>query len=186
LYNNFTFSLPEAEFIRNNLNVSLDDEHTETHLFGLYLGIGNQLIDNHTSVKHNHPHCDSNEVYKGVLTDNATGVFNGKIYVHHDAQKTNAFQQNNNLLLGGTATINSKPQLEIFADDVKCSHGSTVGQLNKEALFYLQSRGISRESAKALLINAFAFDVTDKIKLPALKKHVNRQVSYYLKPEKSL
>ncbi len=177
LYNNFTFSLPGAELIRNNLNVALDDDQTESHLYGLYLAKENQLIDNHSLVNHKMPHCDSNEIYKGVLLDNATGVFNGKIFVQHDAQKTNAFQQNNNLLLSDKATINSKPQLEIFADDVKCSHGSTVGQLSKEAMFYLRSRGISEDAARALLVNAFVFDVTDKIKIPELEQHINHLVA---------
>lgn len=185
VYNNFTFSLPGAELIRNNLNVALDDEQTETHLYGLYLGTENQLIDNHSVVNHKMPHCDSNEIYKGVLLDNATGVFNGKIFVQHDAQKTNAFQQNNNLLLSNKATINSKPQLEILADDVKCSHGSTVGQLSKEALFYLRSRGISEDAAKALLVNAFAFDVTEKIKIPALEQHINHLIAAQIPANKN-
>ncbi len=180
LYNNYTFSLPQADLIRNTLSVALNDKETETHLLGLYLGTDNQLIDNHTLVDHRHPHCFSNEIYKGVLTENAVGVFNGKIFVQLDAQKTNAFQQNNNLLLGNKATINSKPQLEIFADDVKCSHGSTVGQLSKEALFYLQSRGIGEQTAKALLVNAFAFDVTEKIKIPALEKYVNNLIKKHI------
>jgi Fe-S cluster assembly protein SufD len=177
LYNNYNFSMPGSELIRNNLNVSLDDDQTETHLFGLYLGAGDQLIDNHSVVNHKKPNCNSNEIYKGVLLDRSTGVFNGKIFVQHDAQKTNAFQQNNNLLLSKEASINSKPQLEIFADDVKCSHGSTVGQLSREALFYLRSRGISEDAATALLVNAFAFDVTEKIKINELKKHVNHMIT---------
>lgn len=186
VYNNYTFSLPSADLIRNNLNLSLDDSETESHMFGLYLGAGNQLLDNHTLVNHKMPHCNSNEIYKGVLTGNATGVFNGKIFVQEDAQKTNAFQQNNNLLLSNKATINSKPQLEIFADDVKCSHGSTVGQLSSEALFYLRSRGISEQSAKALLVNAFAFDVTEKIKIPALEAHVNKLIKAHVPTNEGL
>lgn len=180
VYSNYTFSLPGAELIRNNLHLSLNESETESHLFGLYLGAGKQLIDNHSLVNHKMPHCNSNEIYKGVLTENSTGVFNGKIYVQPDAQKTNAFQQNNNLLLSDKASINSKPQLEIFADDVKCSHGSTVGQLSKEAMFYLQSRGIGEQKAKALLVNAFAFDVTEKIKIPALEEHVNLLISHHI------
>lgn len=180
VYSNYTFSLPGAELIRNNLHLALDESETESHLFGLYLGAGNQLIDNHSLVNHKMPHCNSNEIYKGVLTENATGVFNGKIFVQQDAQKTNAFQQNNNLLLSDKASVNSKPQLEIFADDVKCSHGSTVGQLSKEAMFYLQSRGIGEQKAKALLVNAFAFDVTEKIKIPALEEYVNQLITHHI------
>jgi Fe-S cluster assembly protein SufD len=126
------------------------------------------------------PYCNSNEIYKGVLTENSVGVFNGKIFVQPDAQKTNAFQQNNNLLLGDKSTINSKPQLEIFADDVKCSHGSTVGQLSKEAMFYLQSRGIGEQKAKAMLVKAFVFDVTEKIKIPALEDFINQLITLHI------
>ncbi|HCF64496.1 MAG TPA: Fe-S cluster assembly protein SufD [Chitinophagaceae bacterium] len=177
VYSNYTFSLPGSSLIRNNLNVALDAQQTETHLYGLYLGRGNQLIDNHSLVDHKMPHCNSNEMYKGVLMDQSTGVFNGKVFVQQDAQKTNAFQQNNNLLLSDEATINSKPQLEIFADDVKCSHGSTVGQLSRESMFYLQSRGISEQSARAMLVNAFAFDVTEKIAIPQLEKFINQKIT---------
>ena len=180
VYSNYTFSLPSADIIRNNLHMSLNDKETETHLFGLYLGRGKQLIDNHSLVNHKMPHCNSNEIYKGVLTENSVGVFNGKIYVQPYAQKTNAFQKNNNLLLSDTASINSKPQLEIFADDVKCSHGSTVGQLSNEAMFYLQSRGIGEQKARALLVNAFLFDVTEKIKIPELEEFVNHLVTYHI------
>ncbi|MFT3824375.1 MAG: Fe-S cluster assembly protein SufD [Chitinophagaceae bacterium] len=180
VYNNYTFSLPKAELIRNNLHIVLGDEQTEAHLYGLYVGTGEQLIDNHSLVNHRMPNCNSNEIYKGVLADSATGVFNGKIFVHHDAQKTNAFQQNNNLLLTPKASINTKPQLEIFADDVKCSHGSTTGQLSKESMFYLQSRGIGEATARALLVNAFAFDVTSKIKIPALEQYINHLVTHHI------
>ncbi len=180
IYSNYTFSLPSADIIRNNLHLSLNDKDTETHLFGLYLGAGKQLIDNHSLVNHKMPHCNSNEIYKGVLTENSVGVFNGKIYVQPDAQKTNAFQKNNNLLLGDKSSVNSKPQLEIFADDVKCSHGSTVGQLSKEAMFYLQSRGIGEQKARALLVNAFLFDVTEKIKIPELEEYVNQLITRHI------
>jgi Fe-S cluster assembly protein SufD len=180
IYSNYTFSLPGADIIRNNLHLSLNEKETESHLFGLYLGAGKQLIDNHSLVNHKMPHCNSNEIYKGVLTENSTGVFNGKIFVQQDAQKTNAFQQNNNLLLSDKASVNSKPQLEIFADDVKCSHGSTVGQLSKEAMFYLQSRGIGEQKAKALLVNAFAFDVTEKIKIPELEEYINHLITHHI------
>jgi Fe-S cluster assembly protein SufD len=180
VYSNYTFSMPKADLIRNNLHVALDDDQTETHLYGLYLGEDQQLIDNHSFINHKMPNCNSNEIYKGVLLDKAVGVFNGKVFVQPDAQKTNAFQQNNNLLLSSKATINTKPQLEIAADDVKCSHGATVGQLSKEAMFYLRSRGIGEEAARALLVNAFAFDVTEKIKIPALEQFINHLISSHI------
>jgi Fe-S cluster assembly protein SufD len=177
--------MPKADLIRNNLHVSLNDDQTETHLYGLYLGEDNQLIDNHSLIHHKKPNCNSNEIYKGVLSDKAVGVFNGKVFVEPEAQKTNAFQQNNNLLLSNKATINTKPQLEIFADDVKCSHGATVGQLSKEAMFYLQSRGIGQEAARALLVNAFAFDVTEKIKIPELEQYINNLITDHIPGNKS-
>jgi len=180
LYNNYTFTLPGADLVRNDLQARLEEDHTETHLYGLYLAAGGQLVDNHTLVDHQKPHCFSNELYKGVLLEQSTGVFNGKVYVHKDAQKTNAFQQNNNLVVGKKATIDSKPELEIFADDVKCSHGSTVGQFSEEALFYLRARGIGEAAARALLINAFAFDVTQKIKHTAIETHINGLISRHI------
>jgi len=180
LYNNYTFTLPGAELVRNDLQARLEEDHTETHLYGLYLAAGGQLIDNHTLVDHQKPQCFSNELYKGVLLEKSTGVFNGKVYVHQDAQKTNAFQQNNNLVISKQATIDSKPELEIYADDVKCSHGSTVGQFSEEALFYLRARGIGEETAKALLINAFAFDVTEKLKNSAVEAYVNELISQHI------
>jgi Fe-S cluster assembly protein SufD len=180
LYNNYTFTFPGAELVRNDLQLRLEEDHTETHLYGLYLTAGQQLVDNHTLVDHQKPFCFSNELYKGVLLERSTGVFNGKVYVHPDAQKTNAFQQNNNLVISKQATIDSKPELEIFADDVKCSHGSTVGQFSEDALFYLRSRGIGEEKAKALLIAAFAFDVTEKIKLETVRKYINQLISQHI------
>ena len=123
------------------------------------------------------PHCQSNELYKGVIDDQATAVFNGKIFVQKDAQKTNAFQSNKNILLSDGATVNTKPQLEIFADDVKCSHGCTVGQLDEEAFFYLRSRGISEQAAKSLLVHAFAIDILDHIKPEAVRNHVNKLIT---------
>lgn len=180
LYNNYTFTLPGADLVRNDLQARLEEDHTETHLYGLYLAAGQQLVDNHTLVDHQKPNCFSNELYKGVLLEQSTGVFNGKVYVHQDAQKTNAFQQNNNLVIGKKATIDSKPELEIYADDVKCSHGSTVGQFSEEALFYLRARGIGEAAARALLINAFAFDVTEKIKHAAVETHINRLIGQHI------
>ncbi len=180
LYNNYTFTFPGAELVRNDLQIRLEEDHTETHLYGLYLTAGQQLVDNHTLVDHQKPCCFSNELYKGVLLERSTGVFNGKVYVHQDAQKTNAFQQNNNLVISKHATIDSKPELEIFADDVKCSHGSTVGQFSEDALFYLRARGIGEETAKALLIAAFAFDVTQKIKVAAVEHYINQLINQHI------
>lgn len=180
LYNNYTFTFPGAELVRNDLQLRLEEDHTETHLYGLYLTAGQQLVDNHTLVDHQKPNCFSNELYKGVLLERSTGVFNGKVYVHQDAQKTNAFQQNNNLVISKHATIDSKPELEIFADDVKCSHGSTVGQFSPDALFYLRARGIGEEMAKGLLIAAFAFDVTEKVKVGAVEEYINQLINQHI------
>jgi Fe-S cluster assembly protein SufD len=163
--------------VRNNLNIVLDDPNIESHLFGLYLLDGNQHVDNHTLVDHRKPHCNSNELYKGIIDGKATAVFNGKIFVRQDAQKTNAFQSNKNVLLSDDAAINTKPQLEIYADDVKCSHGTTTGRMDEEALFYLQSRGIGREGAKKLLMHAFANEVVEAIKLDELRERVAGLIS---------
>lgn len=171
-YSNFTFSLPGADLIRNNLELTLDDTATESHLYGLYLVAGSQLVDNHTAIEHKHPACNSTEHYKGVVTGKGRAVFNGKVYVRREAQQTNAYQQNNNLLLSDKAQVYAKPQLEIFADDVKCSHGCTIGQFNPESLFYLRARGIGEEAARKLLVEAFMFDVTQKIEHEAVKEYV--------------
>lgn len=176
-YSNYTFTLPGTDLVRNNLVLHLNDAQLESHLYGLYLTAGHQLVDNHTEVHHKMPHGESNQLYKGVLLDQSKAVFNGKIYVYQDAQKTNAFQQSNNILFSDKATVNAKPQLEIFADDVKCSHGTTIGQINKDALFYLQSRGISEAMAKNLMVNAFAFDVTQKVKIPALRTYLEKLIA---------
>lgn len=176
-YSNYTFTLPGADLVRNNLTLHLNAANLESHLYGLYLTAGSQLVDNHTEVHHKEPHGESNQLYKGVLLDNSKAVFNGKIYVYQDAQKTNAFQQSNNILFSEKATVNAKPQLEIFADDVKCSHGTTIGQINKDALFYLQSRGLSEQTAKNLMVNAFAFDVTQKVKIPALRTYLEKLIA---------
>jgi Fe-S cluster assembly protein SufD len=163
--------------VRNNLNLVLDAEYCEAHLYGLYLQNGDSHIDNHTVVDNVKPHCFSNEFYKGIMDDKSTGVFNGKIFVQPQAQKTNAYQSNKNILLSGEATINAKPQLEIFADDVKCSHGCTVGRLNDEGLFYLQSRGIPYKVARSLLLHAFAFDILEHIKPAAIRDYVDQLIS---------
>jgi Fe-S cluster assembly protein SufD len=175
-YDNVTVSLPETDLIRNQLQVALDGAGSECHLYGLYLPSAGQLIDNHTVVDHRQPHCESNELYKGVLQNSAKAVFNGKIFVRQIAQKTNAFQQNNNLLLGDKALVHSKPQLEIFADDVKCSHGSTIGQFNPESLFYLRARGIGEALAKELLVQAFGADITDRVSSDAVSSHLEKHL----------
>lgn len=166
--------------IRNNLQVVLEAEQSEAHLYGLYFTKGNTHTDHHTVVDHAKPHCFSNELYKGLLDGNSTGVFNGKILVRKDAQKTNAYQTNKNILLSETASVNSKPQLEIYADDVKCSHGCTVGRLNEDALFYMQSRGIPQHKAQALLVQAFAADLLEQIKLPVLRNHAANLIAQIL------
>lgn len=176
-YHHFNFTLPNTPFTRNNLSVALNGSHTETNLNGLYIASKHQHVDNHTFMDHIMPDCNSNELYKGVLLDNANGVFTGKILVHQEAQKTNAFQQNNNLLLGTKADINSQPQLEIYADDVKCSHGFTAGQFSEESMFYLRSRGIGEDAAKALMVNAFSHDITDAVKVPALQHFLQTQIA---------
>jgi len=170
----------DSSWVRNNLNIFLDGENCETHLNGLFITKENEFVDNHTFVDHQKPHCQSNQLYKGILNGKSTGVFNGKIFVKPDAQKTNAYQSSKNILLTDEATINTKPQLEIYADDVKCSHGSTTGQLNEEALFYLRSRGLSEESSKTLLLSAFANNVLDTIKCEALKNHLEKLVQNHL------
>lgn len=159
--------------VRNNLNIDINGENCETNLNGVYVLKGQQHVDNHTVVDHKVPHCNSNESYKGVMYDKSTAVFNGKVFVRKDAQKTNAFQQNANVLMSLDATVNSKPELEIYADDVKCSHGSTTGQLNEEAIFYLRARGISEKSARQLVVGAFIADTIEKIENESVKNFVN-------------
>ncbi len=163
--------------VRNNLNIVMEASHCESHLYGLYLQKGNSHIDNHTLVDNVQPHCYSNELYKGVMDENATGVFNGKIFVRQDAQKTNAYQSNKNILLSNTASVNTKPQLEIFADDVKCSHGCTIGSLDTEAMFYLRSRGVTEKNARSLLMHAFADDILENIKPAAIRSYVDQLIS---------
>jgi Fe-S cluster assembly protein SufD len=166
-----------AGLVRNNLNIVLDAERCEAHLYGIYLQQGQSHIDNHTVVDHAKPHCESNELYKGMLDDQSTGVFNGKIFVRQDAQKTNAYQSNKNVLLSEGASVNTKPQLEIFADDVKCSHGCTIGRLDDESLFYLRSRGIPENIARSLLLHGFAVDILEQIKLAPIRDYVDKLIS---------
>ena len=158
-----------GQLVRNNVEVVHEGEGCETNLSGLYHLISDQHLDNHTLIDHKMPNCNSNELYIGILDDHSTGVFNGKVLVRKDAQKTNAFQSNKNILLTDDAKMNAKPQLEIYADDVKCSHGATTGQMNQEALFYLRSRGISKKLAQTMLMEAFMKEVLDKIKIEELK-----------------
>ncbi|MGZ3885223.1 MAG: Fe-S cluster assembly protein SufD [Bacteroidia bacterium] len=167
--NTFTFG---GALVRNNLNMVLASELCEGHLNGLFLTKGTQLVDNHTLVDHRKPNCQSNELYKGIAKDKSTGIFNGKIYVRKDAQKTNAYQSSKNILLSDDATINTKPQLEIYADDVKCSHGTSTGKVDENALFYLKARGIGEEKARNLLLQAFAQELTEKIEVEALKEKI--------------
>jgi Fe-S cluster assembly protein SufD len=155
--------------VRNDVNVVLDAEGCECTLNGLYLADGRQHVDNHTRIDHARSHCASHELYKGILDGKAHGVFNGKIYVHQDAQKTDAKQTNKTLLLSDDAVIDTKPQLEIFADDVKCTHGATIGQLAEEAIFYLRARGIGRDEARSLLTFAFANDIIGRIKVEPIR-----------------
>ena len=166
--------------VRNNLNMVMEAERSESHMYGLYFIKGNAHVDNHTVVDNVKPHCLSNELYKGIIDDNATAVFNGKIFVQQIAQKTNAYQSNKNILLSDGATVNTKPQLEIFADDVKCSHGCTVGRLDEEGLFYLRSRGIPEKIARSLLVHAFAVDILEHIKSEPIRNYVDELISQRL------
>jgi len=172
--NTFSFG---GNLTRNNLEFFQRGEHIDSTLNGISIIGGKQLVDNHTLVMHKFPNCESHELYKGIYFDKSTGVFNGKVIVEKEAQKTNAFQQNNNIIIDDGATINAKPQLEIFADDVKCSHGCTIGQLDTDALFYMRSRGIPLKEANGLLLYAFANDALDKIKIPELKTRITKLIA---------
>jgi Fe-S cluster assembly protein SufD len=178
------FTLSTSTFsgaiVRNNVYVHVDGENAETNLYGLYLTDDKQLVDNHTVIDHKVPNCNSNELYKGVLDGQSTGVFNGKVYVREQAQKINAFQSNGNVLLSDNASMNSKPELEIYADDVKCSHGSTTGQIDEEAIYYLRARGISEKSAKSLLINGFVGEVVDQISNEIVREHITKLMAQKL------
>ena len=166
-----------GSLVRNNLNVHLQGKGGEAHLYGLYLGNNRQHIDNHTLIEHRESNCSSNELYKGILSDKARGVFSGAILVQPGAQKTNAFQNNNNLLLSEEAEVDSRPQLKIFADDVRCTHGATIGQLDKEALFYLRQRGIGEEEANVMLRYAFAADILNEIKPELIRLKMEQMVN---------
>lgn len=166
-----------GKLTRNNLNFYQDGQHVNSVLKGVTILGEKQHVDHYTLVHHQQPDSESHQDYKGIYGDQSTGVFNGKIIVDKIAQKTNAFQQNNNLLISDKSSVNTKPQLEIFADDVKCSHGCTVGQLDRDALFYLQARGIPKREAEALLMYAFANNVLESVRIPALKLRINKLIA---------
>ena len=172
--NTFSFG---GNLTRNNLNFYHFGERIISNLNGITIIGDKQHVDHYTLVQHSTPNCESHQDYKGIFSDRSTGVFNGKIYVEREAQKTNAFQKSNNILLSDKATINAKPQLEIFADDVKCSHGCTIGQLDETAMFYMQQRGIPMKEAKALLMYAFSNAVIESIKIPELKQRITKIIA---------
>ena len=171
-----TFSLG-GKITRNNLNFSQNGEHCDSTLKGVTILKDKQHVDHNTLVNHISPNCESHQDYKGLYADSSTGVFNGRVIVEKEAQKINAFQKNNNILIDDNATVNAKPQLEIFADDVKCSHGCTIGQFDEDALFYLRSRGIGLKEAQALLMYAFANTVLETVKIPELKRRINKLIA---------
>ncbi|MGB4849535.1 MAG: Fe-S cluster assembly protein SufD [Saprospiraceae bacterium] len=165
-----------GQLTRNNVEVELDESNTYTSLQGGFLATGDQSMDHQTRINHIAPRCESHELYKGIIDDQASAAFNGKVMVHKDAQKTNAFQQNDTLVLSKFALMNSKPQLEIFADDVKCSHGATIGQLDEKAVFYLMSRGLPIEKAKHMLKKAFIAEVLDKVPNESMRNYISSQM----------
>jgi Fe-S cluster assembly protein SufD len=172
-YRSFTLAMGGA-ISRHNLHVKLNAPNIETLMYGLYLTRGDQVVDNHTAIFHDHPNCNSWEVYKGVLDERSRAVFNGKVFVKPEAQKTDAKQTNRNLLLSNGAKVDTKPQLEIFADDVKCTHGATVGYLDQSALFYLASRGVPQSVAKKILTYAFAAEVVNEVALEPVRQELDR------------
>ncbi len=163
--------------VRNNIDVELEDSNTYSSLQAAYISRNKQSVDHQTRINHKTPHCESHELYKGIIDDQASGAFNGKVYVHQDAQKTNAFQQNDSLVLSANARMNSKPQLEIYADDVKCSHGATIGQMDEKSLFYLMSRGLKKEAAEHMLKSAFLSEVLDTLSIEPLRDHIRSKMS---------
>ncbi|NNE32954.1 MAG: Fe-S cluster assembly protein SufD [Winogradskyella sp.] len=171
-----TFSFG-GKLIRNNLNFYQNGERIDSTMKGITIIGDKQHVDHNTLVHHIEPNCESHQDYKGIFGDRATGVFNGKVVVEKEAQKTNAFQANNNILVSDKASINTKPQLEIFADDVKCSHGCTIGQLDESAMFYLRSRGIPEKEARALLMFAFSNNVLDSVKIPEIKNRITKIIA---------
>jgi len=167
----------EGGWTRNSVHIILQGERAHAGLSGFYLPHGQQLIDNHTVVDHQVPNCTSNELYKGVLYDQSRGVFNGKVFVRKDAQKTEAYQSNKNIMMSDAAEMDSKPELEIYADDVRCSHGSTTGQFDQEALFYLRARGLSESGAKQMLVSAYINEVIDRSNQPSVMEYVKGTLS---------
>ena len=171
--------------VRNAYHVDLDGQGADTQIYGLYLIDKKQHVENYLKVNHNVPHCTSNEKFKGVLDDEATGIFNGHVYVAPNAQKTDAHQNNSNIILTPKAKINSQPFLEIYADDVKCSHGTSTGQLDQEAMFYMRQRGISKANARILLMYAFAAEVSNHIGNEMLHEHIDDMIKRRLRGELS-
>lgn len=175
IFNHYSFAFGAA-LSRTDISSVLDNENIDCHFYGIYLGKDKQHLDHHTFVDHAKPNCMSNEVYKGILDDESRGVFNGQILVRPDAQKTNAYQSNKTVLLSDKATIDTKPQLEIFANDVKCSHGATIGKLDEEAYFYIRSRGVEDKIAQSMLIHAFAADVIEAVNIEQLRDQLNHKL----------
>ncbi len=180
VFKTYTFTL-SGDIVRNNLHYKLDGEHIEAYMYGLYMIDGKTHVDNHTVADHLKPNGYSNELYKGIMNGHSNGVFNGIVYVRPDAQKTNAFQSNKNLLLTDDAKVNAKPQLEIWADDVSCSHGCTTGQLDEEAIFFFRQRGISLVNAKKLLLEAFAIEVVNHVNVEVIKGYLTKIIQKKLK-----
>lgn len=173
---NYTNVLLDGKIIRNNIEVELTGEHCECHLYGVVCGRNTQHFDNYTSIDHSAPNCESNELFKSILSGQSINVFNGRILVRQDAQKTTALQANKNILLSDTVQVKSKPQLEIYADDVKCTHGATIGQLNQDELFYMQARGINKDSARLLLISGFLNEVVQKVKNQDIRDYLTNKL----------
>jgi Fe-S cluster assembly protein SufD len=176
VFDTHTITLSGAT-IRNQPTIHPDAEHCTSHMYGVVMGSGEMHVDNHTLVDHAKPNCDSNELYKTILSGRSTGIFNGKVFVRRDAQQTNAYQSNKSVVLSDDAKMYSKPELEIYADDVKCSHGATTGKLDAEAMFYLQARGLSKPEAQRLLLIAFVGDVIEAIRLPSVQSYVADRIS---------
>ncbi|HLW14794.1 MAG TPA: SufD family Fe-S cluster assembly protein, partial [Flavobacteriaceae bacterium] len=177
-----TFALG-GNIVRNNLEFYQHGSHSNSILKGITVLENREHVDHHTLVHHTQPNCESHQDYKGIFSDRSTGIFNGKILVDKIAQKLSAYQQNNNVVVDDRATVNSKPQLEIYADDVRCSHGCTIGQLPDESMFYLRTRGIPKKEAEAVLMFAFANTVLESVRIPALKEEVMRLIANKLDAE---
>jgi Fe-S cluster assembly protein SufD len=169
----------DGQIVRNNLNIAVQGENCETHQYGLFVGKNKNLVDNHSALSHLVPNCYSNQLFKGILQDESRGVFNGRILVAKDAQKINAFQSNANVLLSPKAIIDTKPELEIYANDVKCSHGTTTGQIDEDALFYLRARGLDAETAQFLVLHAFVEEVLEKIDNPEIMDYISGKLAHY-------